>query len=102
MGAWAVFHYRPDGFAAGLIIFVGAYTLTHSLRGRTASRYGLFPNSCSAHPGIAQAYWFWEQWPVTAGLSHPLTAMCAAWLALLGGWLLARTMLANGPALQSN
>ena len=33
MGALAVFHYQPDGFAAGLIVFVGAYTLTHSLNG---------------------------------------------------------------------
>ena len=33
MGALAVFHYQPEGFAAGLIVFVGAYTLTHSLQG---------------------------------------------------------------------
>ena len=33
MGGLAVFHYQPDGFAAGLIVFVGAYTLTHSLQG---------------------------------------------------------------------
>ena len=32
-GSFAVYHYRPDGLAAGLIIFVGAYTLAHGLLG---------------------------------------------------------------------
>jgi hypothetical protein len=27
----AVFYYRPGGFIAGLIVFVGAYVLAHSL-----------------------------------------------------------------------
>src|SRR5215510_9540538 len=31
MGGLAVYHYKPDGFLAGLIMFVGAYTFTHSL-----------------------------------------------------------------------
>jgi len=53
-------------------------------------------------PGIAQAYWLWELWPAMGALSHPLTAMCAAWLALLSVWILARMMLASGPELQSN
>jgi TRAP-type C4-dicarboxylate transport system permease small subunit len=35
-------------------------------------------------PGIAQAYWLWQLWPATATWSHPLTVMCAAWLALVG------------------
>jgi hypothetical protein len=33
MGALAVFQYQPEGFVAALIVFVGAYTLTHSLQG---------------------------------------------------------------------
>jgi hypothetical protein len=41
-------------------------------------------------PGIAQAYWLWELWPATGTLSHPLTVMCAAWLALLGIRVLAQ------------
>jgi hypothetical protein len=32
-GGLAVWHYRPDGFLAGLVVFVGAYTLAHSLQG---------------------------------------------------------------------
>jgi hypothetical protein len=32
VGASAVFYYQPEGFVAGLV-FVGAYTLTHSLHG---------------------------------------------------------------------
>jgi hypothetical protein len=112
MGALAVFHFRPDGFAAGLIVFVGAYALTHSLQGLNwkllagicelllvwlapAIHLGtlmMVPTGTSAMglvftfllPGIAQAYWLWELWPATAALSHPLTLLCAAWLALLG------------------
>ena len=111
MGALAVFHYQPDGFAAGLIVFVGAYTLTHSLQGLNwallagiceilllwltpAIHLGtlmMIPAGTSAMglvftfllPGIAQAYWLWELWPATATLSHPLALLCAAWLALL-------------------
>jgi hypothetical protein len=44
-------------------------------------------------PGIAQAYWLWELWPATGIPSHPLAVMCAAWLALLGTWLLAKAIL---------
>ena len=128
MGALAVFHYQPDGFAAGLIVFVGAYTLTHSLQGpnwqslRGISEFLLCTLGLLIHfltlltapasftglvftfllPGIAQAYWLWELWPAMGALSHPLTAMCAAWLALLSVWILARMMLASGPELQSN
>jgi len=32
VGASAVLYYQPEGFIAGLIVFVGAYTLTHSLQ----------------------------------------------------------------------
>ena len=128
MGALAVFHYQPDGFVAGLIVFVGAYTLAHSLQGpnwqslRGISEFLLCTLGALIHfwtlltapasftglvftfllPGIAQAYWLWELWPATGALSHPLTVMCAAWLALLGVWILARTMFASGPAPQSN
>lgn len=128
MGALAVFHYRPDGFAAGLIVFVGAYTLTHSLQGldwpslRGISEFLLCTLGVLIHfwtlltapasftglvftfllPGIAQGYWLWELWPATGALSHPLTVMCAAWLALLGVWIPARTMFASGPAPQSS
>ena len=118
MSVLAVFHYQPDGFAAALIVFVGAYTLTHSLHGLNwvllagiceillvwlapAIHLGtlmMVPTGTSAMglvftfllPGIAQAYWLWELWPATGTLSHPLTVMCAAWLALLGIRVLAQ------------
>ena len=121
MGALAVFHYQPDGFAAALIIFVGAYTLTHSLQGLN---WALLAGICeillvwlapAIHlgtlmmvttgtsatglvftfllPGVAQAYWMWELWPATGTLSRPLTLLCAAWLALLGIRILAQIML---------
>jgi hypothetical protein len=118
MGALAVFHYQPDGFVAALIVFVGAYTLTHSLNGLNwvllagiceimlvwlapAIHLGtlmMVPTGTSATglvftfllPGIAQAYWFWELWPATGTVSHPLTVMCAAWLALLAIRILAQ------------
>jgi hypothetical protein len=118
MGALAVFHYQPDGFAAGLIVFVGAYTLTHSLHGLNwallagiceillvwlapAIHLGtlmMVPAGTSAMglvftfllPGIAQAYWLWELWPATATFSHPLALLCAVWLALLAIRILAQ------------
>ena len=118
MGGLAVFHYQPVGFAAGLIIFVGAYTLTHSLHGLNwvllagicelllvwlapAIHLGtlmMVPTGTGAMglvftfllPGIAQAYWLWELWPATGTVSHPLTVMCAVWLALLGTRILAQ------------
>jgi len=111
MGALAVFHYHPEGFVAALIVFVGAYTLTHSLHGLNwvllagiceilllwlapAIHLGtlmMVPTGTSAAslvftfllPGIAQAYWLWDLWPATGTVSHPLTVICAAWLALL-------------------
>jgi hypothetical protein len=117
MGALAVFHYRPDGFIAGLIVFLGAYTLAHSLQNlnwqslRGVSELLLCVLGVLIHlttlltapasftglvftfllPGVAQAYWLWELWPSTGAWSHPLATMCAAWLALFGVWLLART-----------
>jgi hypothetical protein len=118
MGGLAVFHYQPEGFAAGLIVFVGAYTLTHSLQGLNWVRLAgicelllvwlaplihlgtlmMVPTGTSATglaftfllPGIAQAYWLWELWPATATLSHPLALLCAAWLALLAIRVLAQ------------
>jgi hypothetical protein len=121
MGAFAVFYYQPEGFAVGLIVFVGAYTLTHSLHGLNwkllagicelllvwltpAIHLGtlmIVPTGTSATglaftfllPGVAQAYWLWELWPATGTLSHPLTVMCAAWLALLEIRILAQIML---------
>jgi hypothetical protein len=117
MGALAVSHYKPEGFLA-LIVFVGAYTLTHSLPSLNWAFLGSISGSLLAllavviHlgtlmmapasftglvftfllPGIAQAYWLWELWPATGALSHPLTAMCTAWLALFGIWILAQVM----------
>jgi hypothetical protein len=126
MGALAVFHYQPDGFAGGLIVFVGAYTLTHSLHGLNwvflagicevllvwlapvihLGTLMMVPTGTSATglvftfllPGIAQAYWLWELWPATGTLSHPLTVMCAAWLALLAIRVLAQIIFAGWPA----
>jgi hypothetical protein len=110
-GALAVFHYQPEGFIAGLIVFVGAYTLTYSLQGLNwkwlagicelllvclapvvhLGTLMMVPVGTSATglvftfllPGIAQAYWLWELWPATGTVSQPLTVLCAAWLALL-------------------
>jgi hypothetical protein len=117
MGALAVFHYQPDGFAAGLIVFVGAYTRTHSLQGLNWALLAgiceilllwlapaihlatlmMVPTGTSAMglvftfllPGL------WELWPATATLSHPLALMCAAWLALLAIRILAQIMLVS-------
>ena len=121
VGVLAVFYYQPDGVIAGLIVFVGAYTLTHSLQGldwkllagicelllvwlAPAIHLGtlmLVPTGTSATglvftfllPGIAQAYWLWELWPATGAVSHPLTALCAAWLALVAIRIVAQIML---------
>lgn len=121
MGASAVFYYKPDDMVATIIIFVGAYTITHSLRSlnwqllRAISEFLLAPLAAVIHlctlmiapasftglvftfllPGIAQAYWMWAKWTTLGTLSHPLTLMCAAWLALLGIWILARYMIVN-------
>jgi hypothetical protein len=120
VAGFAVYHYRPDGFLAGLIIFVGAYTLAHSLQGLNWQSLRVFsqallilltpmlhlimlmmaPVGTSVQglvatfllPGIAQAYWLWELWPATGVPSHPLAVMCAAWLALLAIWIVAKTM----------
>jgi len=130
VGALAVFYYKPEGFAAGLIIFAGAYTLTHSLQGLDWKLLAgiceillvwlapvihlgtlmMVPTGTSAMglvftfllPGIAQAYWLWELWPATGAVSHLLTVLCAAWLALLGIWILGQKMLVGGRAPQAN
>jgi len=129
MGGLAVYHYKPEGFIGGLIIFVGAYTLTHSLQGlnwqslRAISQFLLVLLTPMIHlgtlvmapaasvqglvytfllPGIAQAYWLWELWPVTGAPSHPLAVTCAAWLALLGIWIAAKTMLTGRRSPQPN
>jgi hypothetical protein len=41
-------------------------------------------------PGLAEAYWIWAKWATMGTLSHPVTLMCAVWLALLGIWIFAR------------
>ena len=95
----------------GLLVFVGAYTITNQLQAvNSKSLAGICqilltwlaivihlttlmtaPTSFTGLvltfllPGIAQAYWLLELWPATGALSHPLTAMCSAWLALLAG-----------------
>ena len=121
VGGFAVFYFKPDGFVATIIIFVGAYTLTHSLHGLNWTLLAgiceillvllapvihlgtlmIVPTGTSATglvftfllPGIAQAYWLWELWPATGALSHPLALLCAAWLALLGIRILAQIIL---------
>jgi len=130
VGGLAVYHYRPDGFLAGLIVFVGAYTLAHSLQGLNWQSIRVFsqallilltpllhlgmlmmaPVGTSVQglvatfllPGIAQAYWLWELWPATGVPSHPLAVMCAAWLILLAIWIAAVTMTGGRRALQAN
>jgi len=118
VGGFAIFYFKPDGVVTTIIIFVGAYTLTHSLQGLNwvllagisevllgwlapvihLGTLMMVPTGTSATglvftfllPGIAQAYWLWELWPATAALSHPLTLICAVWLALLGIRILAQ------------
>ena len=118
VGGFAIFYFKPDGVVTTIIIFVGAYTLTHSLQGLNwkllvgiceillvwlapvihLGTLMMVPTGTSAMglvftfllPGIAQAYWLWELWPATATLSHPLALLCAAWLALLGIRILAQ------------
>lgn len=129
VAGFAVYHYRPDGALAGLFIFVGAYTLTHSLQGlnwqslRAISEFLLILLTLAIHlitlvmapaasvqglvytfllPGSAQAYWLWQLWPATDLLSHPLAVMCAAWLALLAIWIVAKTLVSGGRAIQPN
>jgi hypothetical protein len=129
VGALAVLHYKPEGFA-GLVVFVGAYTLTHSLQGLNWASLArmsetllallapvihlgtlmMVPTGTSGTglaftfllPGIAQAYWLWELWPATGTLSHPLALLCAAWLALLGIRLVSQIMLAGWHAPSSH
>jgi hypothetical protein len=128
MGGLAVLYYKPDGFIAGLLVFVGAYTITNQLHAvNSKSLAGICqillawlaivihlttlmtaPTSFTGLvftfllPGIAQAYWLWELWPATGALSHPLTAMCAAWLTLLAIWIVAKTTVGTERAVQAN
>jgi hypothetical protein len=114
LGALAVFRYKPEGILAEFIVFVGAYTIASSLLhvlflaalGQLLLTMltpaihlytlAIVPVGTSGTglvftfllPGIAQAYWLWELWPATGALSHPLTVMCTAWLAVLGIWIL--------------
>ena len=116
MGVLAVFYYKPEGFIAGLIVFVGAYSLTHSLQGlkleiaRAICEFLLILLTPAIHlatlakapasftglvftfllPGVAQAYWIGDLWPATGALVHLLPRMCAAWLTLLGGRIFAQ------------
>lgn len=127
-GLLAVFHYKPDGLLAGIIIFVGAYTLAHSLQHLnwaflgTVSGFLLAPLAAVIHlytlvsapagftglvftfllPGIAQVYWIWAKWATMGTLSHPLTLMCAVWLTLLGLAVLAQRMVDDGRPAQTN
>jgi hypothetical protein len=128
VGALAVFHYKPEGMVATIIVFVGAYTITSVLQGLNwillaaiceillaglgvpihLGTLAMAPASFTGLvftcllPGIAQAYWMWALWPATGTLVHPLTLMCAAWLALLGIRIFAKTVFVNGRAPQSN
>ena len=120
MGALAVFHYQPDGFVAGLIVFVGAYTLTHTLQGLNWKLVagiceillaGLAPliHLCTLImvgsaasgmglvftfllPGIAQAYWIWAKWATTG---HPVSPadpdVCGMARRCLGSRIVARS-----------
>lgn len=116
MGALAVVHYKPESFDAGVIVFVGAHALTHALQGLNWAFLGSVSGILLAWlgvaihfctlltaqasftglvftfllPGIAQAYWIWAKWATMGTLSHPVTLMCTAWLALLGIWIVAR------------
>jgi hypothetical protein len=125
----AVCHYKPADALAGLIIFVGAHTLTRSLQGlnwqslRAISEFLLILLTPIIHlitlmmapaasvqglvytfllPGIAQAYWLWQSWPATGLPSHPLALMCAAWLALLAIWIVAKTMVGGRGAVRAH
>jgi hypothetical protein len=127
IASFTVYHYKPADALAGLIIFVGAYTLTHSLQGlnwqslRAISEFLLILLTPIIHlitlmmapaasvqglvytfllPGIAQAYWLWQLWPATGLPSHPLALMCAAWLALLAIWIVAKTMVGGRRAVR--
>jgi hypothetical protein len=53
-------------------------------------------------PVIAQAYWISQLWAATGTLFHPLTLLCAAWLALLGIRIFAQNMLASWRPPQSS
>jgi hypothetical protein len=113
---------------AGVIVFAGAYTLTHSLQGLNwaflwsisgilLAWLGMAIHFCTLLtapasftglvftfllPGIAHAYWIWTKWETMGTLSHPVTLMCAAWLALPGIWIFARHMVVNGRAQPSS
>src|SRR5258705_6801056 len=103
----AVFHYKPEGMVATVIVFAGAYCVANALHHllwpllpvllgglsvliylctiSVASRAGV-PAMVLAMflPVIAQAYWIWALWAATGTLFHLLPVLCAAWLILLG------------------
>ena len=124
----AVLHYKPEGFA-GLVVFVGAYTLTHSLQGLNWASLARMSETLVAllapviHlgtlmmvqtgtsgtglvftfllPGIAQANWL----GIVAGDRHLVSSAGpagAAWLALLGIRLVSQIMLAGWHAPSSH
>jgi hypothetical protein len=123
VGGFAIFYFKPDGFVVTIIIFVGAYTLTHSLHGLNwvllagiseillgwlapvihLGTLMMVPTGTSATGLVfAQAYWLWELWPATGTLSHPLALLCAVWLALLGIRILAQIILVGWRAPHSH
>jgi len=118
MGLLAVFHYKPEGAVAEIIVFVGAYVLTKLLSELLWSTLPIWLIVLSALiymytlnialqgsipgvvltmflPAIAQAYWIWALWAATGTLFHPLTILCVAWLILLGIWIFAQDIIAN-------
>jgi hypothetical protein len=112
MGLLAVYWCKPEGLVAGIIIFGVAYIVTDllhpifwallpmllaglavvihfcTLMTAPASFTGLVFTFLL--PGLAEAYWIWAKWATMGTLSHPVTLMCAVWLALLGIWIFAR------------
>jgi hypothetical protein len=86
----------------GVVVGMGVRhgkTLYYNITGVYAPDLGLYTLLL---PGLAQAYWLWELWPSKGIPSHPLAVMCAAWLALLGIWIVAKTTLFGRRSLQLN
>ncbi|WOH67179.1 hypothetical protein [Bradyrhizobium sp. BWA-3-5] len=46
MGGLAVLYYKPDGFVVGLLVFVGAYTITNQLQAVNSNRSPEFAKFC--------------------------------------------------------
>ena len=101
MGGLAVFYYKPDGFIAGLIVFVGAYTITNQLHAVNLKSLA----------GICQVLLAWLAIVIhlTTLMTAPtsfaglvftfllpgMPAMCAGWLALLAIWIVAKTLVSS-------